>query len=102
MGVGAVSYNPLYLQVKDVLLKRILDAEYKPGDIIPTESKLAEDFGTSISTIRQACRFPGLRGNQLTNKEDDTMKLVTVFFPPYTSEELYGSCLDGAKQGKTL
>jgi len=49
-----VSYNPLYLQVKDVLLKRIVDGLYSPGQIIPSESKLAEDFGTSISTIRQA------------------------------------------------
>ncbi len=49
-----VSYNPLYLQVKDVLLKRIVDGSYSPGKIIPSESRLADDFGTSISTIRQA------------------------------------------------
>ena len=51
---GSVSYNPLYLQVKDVLLKRIVDGIYRPGEHIPSESKLAADFGTSISTIRQA------------------------------------------------
>jgi len=52
--VNSVSYNPLYLQVKEVILKRIIDGIYTPGDTIPTETRLAKDFGTSISTIRQA------------------------------------------------
>ncbi|HUI71202.1 MAG TPA: extracellular solute-binding protein [Spirochaetia bacterium] len=51
---GKLNYNPLYLQVRDVLYKRIVEEEYSPGKAIPSESKLASDFGTSISTIRQA------------------------------------------------
>ncbi len=54
MSTSIISYNPLYLQVKDILLKRIVDGEYERGESIPSESKLAADFGTSISTIRQA------------------------------------------------
>ena len=46
MGPITLSYNPLYLQVKDILLKRIADGEYGPGEAIPSESKLASDFGT--------------------------------------------------------
>ena len=53
-GKEKLSYNPLYLQVKDVILKRIIDGIYPQGSLIPSESRLAEDFGTSISTIRQA------------------------------------------------
>ena len=49
-----VSYNPLYIQVKEVLLHRIIDEDYRKGETIPSESKLAEEFGTSVSTIRQA------------------------------------------------
>ncbi len=49
-----LAYNPLYLQVKDVLLKRIVDGLYPPGELLPSESRLASDFGTSVSTIRQA------------------------------------------------
>ena len=51
---GKLNYNPLYLQVRDVLHKRIVDGAYPSGKAIPSESKLAADFGTSISTIRQA------------------------------------------------
>jgi ABC-type glycerol-3-phosphate transport system substrate-binding protein len=54
MSSSIVSYNPLYIQVKDILLKRMVNGEYRPGEAIPSESKLAADFGTSISTIRQA------------------------------------------------
>ncbi len=49
-----IRYKPLYLQVKDVIEKRIENDEYKNGDIIPTEAGLAEEFGTSVTTIRQA------------------------------------------------
>jgi ABC-type glycerol-3-phosphate transport system substrate-binding protein len=51
---GKLSYHPLYLQVKDVLMKRIVDGVHAPGELIPSESRLAAEFGTSISTIRQA------------------------------------------------
>jgi ABC-type glycerol-3-phosphate transport system substrate-binding protein len=54
MEEARLNYNPLYLQVKEVLLKRIVDGQHKAGELIPSESRLAEDFGTSISTIRQA------------------------------------------------
>lgn len=54
MEADKISYNPLYLQVKDVLLKRVANGEYAAGEVIPSESKLAKDFGTSVSTIRQA------------------------------------------------
>ncbi len=51
---GRLNYNPLYLQVRDVLFKRIVDGRYPPGELLPSESRLASDFGTSVSTIRQA------------------------------------------------
>ena len=54
MSAEQLSYNPLYLQVKDIIQKRILEGDYGPGESIPSEARLAKDFGTSVSTIRQA------------------------------------------------
>jgi ABC-type glycerol-3-phosphate transport system substrate-binding protein len=54
MSAGKVRYKPLYLQVKDVLLERIEDNVYQDGQRIPTEVSLSKEFGTSVSTIRQA------------------------------------------------
>ena len=54
MSAGKIRYKPLYLQVKDVILKRIEHDLYRDGESIPTEAKFAEEFGTSVTTIRQA------------------------------------------------
>lgn len=51
---SSIRYKPLYLQVREKLLARIDTGNYRSGDTIPSESVLAEEFGTSISTIRQA------------------------------------------------
>ena len=47
-------YAPLYLQVKDRILKKIVDEKFGPGMVIPSEQSLAKTYGTSMSTIRQA------------------------------------------------
>lgn len=52
--MNEVKYQPLYMQVRKSLLKNIVDGEYIHNQPLPTESILADSFGTSISTIRQA------------------------------------------------
>lgn len=54
MSANRIRYKPLYLQVRDVLLERIEDNTYQNGQSIPTEANLSKEFGTSVSTIRQA------------------------------------------------
>ena len=49
-----VRYTPLYLQVRDLILRRIVEGRNPPGSLIPSESVLAKTYGTSTSTIRQA------------------------------------------------
>jgi ABC-type glycerol-3-phosphate transport system substrate-binding protein len=49
-----VRYAPLYLQVKDRLLRRIAEGQYAAGSVIPSEQAIAKTYGTSVSTIRQA------------------------------------------------
>lgn len=49
-----VSRQPLYQQVRQILLKTIQDGVWKPGEKIPTEPELAEQTGVSIGTLRRA------------------------------------------------
>lgn len=42
-------------QVKEILLERILDGEYAPGDRL-VETRIAQELGTSQSPVREALR----------------------------------------------
>ena len=41
-------------QLKDILNKRINESKYKPGEKIPTEKELSEEFSVSRTVIREA------------------------------------------------
>ncbi len=45
---------PIYLQLANILERRIIDGIYKVGSKIPSEGKLAENFHVNRNTIRQA------------------------------------------------
>lgn len=46
--------DPLYKQVKHQLVQSLADGEWKPGEMLPSEPRLAARFGVGISTIRAA------------------------------------------------
>jgi GntR family transcriptional regulator len=66
---------PLYHQLKQLLADRIDNGDWQPGDMLPTEEQLQEQYGLSRTTVRQALReleyeekisrFPG-RGTFVT------------------------------------
>lgn len=47
-------FKPLYQQVKDLLLERLIGGYWKPGDLLPSEMQLAEELGVSQGTVRKA------------------------------------------------
>ena len=46
--------DPLYKQVKNQLVRSLAEGEWKPGEMLPSEPRLAARFGVGISTIRAA------------------------------------------------
>jgi len=52
-GRGAV-FAPLYRQIKQLLLARLQQGEWKPGELIPSELDLAARFQVSQGTVRKA------------------------------------------------
>jgi len=48
------SYQPLYGQIKALLVSSLASGEWKPGQMIPSESELASRFGVSQGTVRKA------------------------------------------------
>ncbi|MBB1200106.1 GntR family transcriptional regulator [Enterobacteriaceae bacterium 89] len=48
--------KPMYRQIADVLREKVQRGELKPGDALPTESALQEEFSVSRVTVRQALK----------------------------------------------
>ena len=51
--INRQSKLPLYQQLYEVLRGNIMRGEWKPGDLIPAESELIEQYGVSRITVRQ-------------------------------------------------
>ena len=45
---------PLYMQIKGLLVARVTEGKWAPGDIIPSEMQLAQELKVSQGTVRKA------------------------------------------------
>ena len=48
------AFSPLYQQIKSLILQSLQSAEWKPGELIPSEMELAARFRVSQGTVRKA------------------------------------------------
>ena len=46
--------TPLYYQLLQILEEKIKNGTWKPGDTIPTELEIMQQYGISRATVRQA------------------------------------------------
>lgn len=46
--------TPVYLQIREFIYNKIINGEYRAGDQLPAEDKLAEQFGVSRMTVNKA------------------------------------------------
>ncbi len=51
---SAIGFLPLYRQVKDRLVQRLLSRDWPPGHLLPSETELAGELGVSQGTVRKA------------------------------------------------
>lgn len=57
------AFRPLYLQVKESLVRRLVEGTWQPGQLIPSEVELARELGVSQGTVRKA--LDALAGDNL-------------------------------------
>jgi GntR family transcriptional regulator len=48
------TFQPLYQQIKTLLMQSLESGEWKPGEMIPAETELALRFKVSQGTVRKA------------------------------------------------
>ncbi len=46
--------KPLYAQIKEILIQRVVSGEWGPGQMLPSEMRLAAEYGVHQGTIRKA------------------------------------------------
>lgn len=46
--------QPLYAQVKALMMQRLIAGQWRPGQLLPSEFQLADEFGVSQGTVRKA------------------------------------------------
>ena len=68
-----VCRNPLYQQIKQILLDEIRQGVWKAGEQLPTEATLAERFGISVGTVRRA--LGGLEDEGIINRREGAVPL---------------------------
>ena len=50
----SLAFQPLYLQVADYIKQLIVERRWVPGEALPSEFRLAEEFNVSQGTVRKA------------------------------------------------
>lgn len=50
----SLDFHPLYRQIKELLIQRVLRGDWRPGELLPSEFKLAAEFKVSQGTVRKA------------------------------------------------
>nr|WTA66660.1 winged helix-turn-helix domain-containing protein [Micromonospora sp. NBC_00855] len=61
-----LSPTPIYVQLADVIAKRIETGELPPNRPIPSESTLQQEYGVARGTVRAAVRLLRERGLVMT------------------------------------
>jgi len=51
--MGVMIVQPLYYRIAEDIIKQIKKGKYQPGDMLPSESQLCEEYNTSKMTVRQ-------------------------------------------------
>ena len=54
LGTSGLAFLPLYKQVEKHVTQLIVEQRWKPGEMIPSEYQLADEFGVSQGTVRKA------------------------------------------------
>ncbi len=85
---GVDRIRPAYAQVAEQLRKVILSGEMNPGDRLPNEAEMAQTFGVSRTTIREALRVLSSQGLLVTERGVTGGTFVSRADPQHVSDLL--------------
>jgi GntR family transcriptional regulator len=77
-----LAFQPLYMQIEEHVKQLIVEQRWKPGEMLPNEFQLAEEFGVSQGTLRKALN--GLTGAKILTRRQG----VGTFVSEYTNQHV--------------
>ncbi len=97
--------RPLYLQVRDVLVQRIVVGHWKPGSTLPNETQLAQQLGISIGTVRKALDL--MEDERIVTRRQGRGTFVNDYaaettFPFSSFHNFEGQRVSGQKRARTI
>jgi len=89
------SYRPLYKQVEEYVTQLIIEQRWKPGEILPNEFKLAEEFNVSQGTVRKALNV--LTGSKILHRRQGIGTFVSEHTEQNALYRFFPLVADGEK-----
>lgn len=89
------SYQPLYKQVEEYVTQLLIEQRWKPGEILPNEFKLAEEFNVSQGTVRKALN--ALTGSKILLRKQGIGTFVSEHTEQHALYRFFPLVADGKK-----
>ncbi|MER7212412.1 GntR family transcriptional regulator [Streptosporangium sp. NPDC000239] len=64
--IDHASYTPVYRQLAEILRQRIASGDLAPGEALPSETQLMQEFGIARITVREAMKALRAEGLVIT------------------------------------
>lgn len=69
--------KPLYLQIQELLIERVVNGEWGPGEMLPSEMRLASEYNVHQGTVRKALDAMAMR-NLIVRQQGKGTFVATV------------------------
>lgn len=96
MSETELAFRPLYLQVREELLKRLIDGRWPPGMLLPSEHQLAAELGVSQGTLRKA--LDALAADRLLIRQQGRGTFVSVQEEGHFLFKFFRMCRDDGER----
>jgi GntR family transcriptional regulator len=81
LGGPSLAFQPLYQQVAEYIKQLIVERRWQPGEMLPSEFKLADEFNVSQGTVRKALTL--LTDTKIVNRRQG----VGTFVSEHTAQD---------------
>lgn len=88
-----LAFQPLYMQVEEHVKQLVVERRWKPGEMLPNEFQLAEEFGVSQGTVRKALN--GLTSSKILNRRQGVGTFVSEHTNQHSLYRFYPIISDG-------